>query len=119
MQKLVYFVLLSLVIIDAAAQSEKKDLKNLVYAEVDNHKLLLDLYMPPNKTNPYLVVWIHGGAWHSGSKESPPLSFTASGFALASIDYRLSVDAKFPAQLHDIKAAIRYLRANASHYGYR
>ena len=92
----------------------------MAYAEADGRKLLLDLYMPtsPDKT-PFLIVWIHGGAWHSGSKDSPPHSFVESGYALASVDYRLSVEAKFPAQIYDIKAAIRFLRANASNYGYR
>ncbi len=89
------------------------------YAEVENKNLLLDLYVPSSKANPYLIVWVHGGAWHSGSKESPPLGFVDAGYAMASINYRLSVEAKFPAQIHDIKASIRYLRANAAKYGYR
>ena len=101
------------------AQSDKKDQKDIVYAEVNGRKLLLDVYMPSSTANPYLIIWIHGGAWHSGTKDSPPKSFVESGYALASVDYRLSVEAKFPAQLHDIKAAVRYLRANASKYGYR
>lgn len=101
------------------AQPIKKDIKDIEYAEAGNHKLLLDLYMPASKTDPYLIVWVHGGAWHSGSKESPPLGLVGAGYALASVDYRLSVEAKFPAQIHDIKAAIRYLRANATKYGYR
>jgi acetyl esterase/lipase len=96
-----------------------KDMKDVVYAEVADRKLLLDLYFPRENNNPYLVVWIHGGAWHSGTKASPPLSFVRSGYALASVDYRLSVEAKFPAPIHDIKAAIRYLRTNAEKYGYK
>jgi acetyl esterase/lipase len=101
------------------AQSARKDSKDIVYAEVDGKQLLLDLYLPAAKTTPYLIVWVHGGAWHSGSKESPPLKFVESGYALASINYRLSVEAKFPAPIHDIKAAIRFLRANATKYGFR
>jgi len=119
MPRQVYFLYLLLVVSNAFAQSGKKDLRDIVYAEVGERKLLLDLYLPSSNINPYLIVWIHGGAWHSGSKDSPPQSFVESGYALASVDYRLSVDAKFPAQIHDIKAAIRYLRANASKYGYR
>ena len=90
-----------------------------MYAEVGDRKLLLDLYFPNENKNPYLVVWIHGGAWHSGSKASPPLSFVRSGYALASVDYRLSIEAKFPAPIHDIKAAIRFLRTTAEKYGFR
>jgi acetyl esterase/lipase len=93
--------------------------KNIVYAEVADKKLLLDLYLPSGKKDPYLIVWIHGGAWRSGSKESPPMGMLPYGYALASINYRLSEEAIFPAPIHDIKASIRFLRANAKKYGYR
>lgn len=93
--------------------------KNIVYAETGNTKLLLDLYMPHGKKNPYLIVWVHGGAWRSGSKESPPLGMLPYGYALASINFRSSEEAAFPAPLFDIKASIRFLRANAKKYGYR
>ena len=93
--------------------------KNIVYAEVSSRKLLLDLYKPINNPNPYLLVWVHGGAWRSGSKENPPLGLLSAGYAIASVDFRLSTEAPFPAQIHDIKAAIRFLRGNAKKYGYR
>ena len=64
-------------------------------------------------------MWVHGGAWTTGSKASVPPVFLANGFAVASVDFRQSTEARFPAQVHDIKAAIRYLRANAPAYGYR
>jgi len=101
------------------AQIDTVITKNIMYAEVGNRKLLLDLYMPAAKKLPCLIVWIHGGAWHSGSKESPPLNILSYGYAVASLDFRLSVEAPFPAPVHDIKAAIRFLRANANKYGYR
>jgi acetyl esterase/lipase len=101
------------------AQKDSLVRKDIVYAETGNKKLLLDLYMPDIKRSPYLIVWIHGGAWRSGSKESPPLGVLGSGYALASINYRLSTEARFPAPIHDIKAAIRFLRGNAKKYGYR
>lgn len=100
-------------------QAQTDTTKNIVYAEVTGKKLLLDLYMPAGKKEPYLIVWIHGGAWRSGSKESPPAGMLPYGYALASINYRLSEEAIFPAPIHDIKAAVRYLRANAKKYGYR
>jgi acetyl esterase/lipase len=118
MYRLGLYLLLSISPIVASSQT-RTDAKDVVYAEVDKRKLLVDLYFPKTNPNPYLIVWVHGGAWHSGSKDSPPLSFVQSGYALASVDYRLSVEAKFPAAIHDIKAAIRYLRANAQRYGYR
>jgi acetyl esterase/lipase len=61
---------------------------------------------------------VHGGAWQSGTKENPPLYMLGYGYAIASIGFRNSGDAKFPGPVHDIKAAIRYLRANAGKYGY-
>ena len=67
-----------------------------------------------------MLVWIHGGAWRSGSKDYMPLSELVSehGYAIASVNYRLSPVARFPAQVHDIKAAIRFLRAQAGQFGY-
>ena len=93
--------------------------KNIVYAEIPARKLLLDIYLPGGKKDPYLLVWIHGGAWRSGTKENPPLGLLQAGYALASIDFRLSTEAIFPGPVHDIKAAIRFLRGNAKKYGYR
>ena len=91
---------------------------DLTYATVDGKELKLDLYVPDGIESPPLVVWIHGGAWQFGSKANPPSNFVESGFALASVEFRQSTEAPFPAMVHDIKAAIRYLRANAEVYGY-
>ncbi|QDT97837.1 alpha/beta hydrolase [Gimesia aquarii] len=94
-------------------------INDIEYAKVGNHALLLDLYLPQAKTKPPLLVWIHGGAWRAGSKSNMPLmQLVKNGFAIASVDYRLSPVAKFPAQIHDIKAAIRFLRGSESKYGY-
>lgn len=91
---------------------------NIQYAEVDGHRLLLDLYLPTEADRPPLVVWVHGGAWRSGSKSPMPLTdLVLKGFAVASVDYRLSPVARFPAQIHDCKAAIRFLRGSAEKYG--
>ena len=92
---------------------------DIVYAETDDGPLLLDLYLP-DTANPPLVLWIHGGAWRFGSKDEPSaLPIVEQGFALASIEFRQSPVAPFPAQVHDIKAAIRFLRANAGRLGFR
>lgn len=91
---------------------------DIQYAEVDGHRLLLDLYLPSDVLNPAIVVWVHGGAWRRGSKSNMPLvDLVNSGFAVASVDYRLSPVAKFPAQIHDCKAAIRFLRGTSAMYG--
>jgi acetyl esterase/lipase len=78
----------------------------------------LDLYLPEKpKGRLPVVVWIHGGAWREGSKEScPAVPLAAKGYAVASINYRFSQHAVFPAQIEDCKAAIRWLRANAKKY---
>lgn len=80
----------------------------------------LDLYVPPGKGPFPLVFWIHGGGWHSGGKlESGihlALKFVPKGFALASVNYRLSGDAPFPAQIEDCNAALAFLRGRAETY---
>lgn len=101
------------------AQNDIEINKNIVYAETDGKKLQLDIYKPTIKKDPYLIVWVHGGAWNTGSKENPPLGLLSFGYALASVDFRASTEKPFPADVHDIKAAIRFLRANASNYGYK
>lgn len=93
---------------------------DFVYATIDGVDLKLDLYLPEATTpTPRLIVWVHGGAWRSGSKSDVPVvGLTDKGYAIASVDYRLSPVARFPAQVHDIKAAIRFLRAKEREYGY-
>lgn len=107
----------SLVMSHAALAAEPTD-PNIEYAVIDGHALKLDLYENVFTDTPRpVVVWVHGGAWRRGSKDSVPATdWINNGFAIASIDYRLSPVAKFPAQIHDIKAAIRFLRANADEY---
>jgi acetyl esterase/lipase len=82
--------------------------------------LLMDIYMPTAGTPPYpCVLWIHGGGWQSGTHNNVPGGATpllASGVVIASVSYRLSGDAIFPAQIHDVKGAVRFLRANAATY---
>ena len=94
-------------------------IKDITYALTPEKELKLDLYLPDGTSNPYLVVWVHGGAWHSGSKENPPQDLVKLGYAMASISYRRTPEAKFPALIHDIKAAVRFLRSHANQYGYR
>jgi len=93
--------------------------RDLPYVPGASVRQRLDLYLPeqPGRARP-LIVSIHGGGWVSGSK-SPrkPTAFIQLGFAYASIDYRFSKDAVFPAQIQDCKAAIRWLRAHAGEYG--
>jgi acetyl esterase/lipase len=92
--------------------------RDIEYANIGDHSLLFDLYLP-DKDGPHpLIVWVHGGAWRAGSKKNMPLdALLDRGYAIASVDYRLSPVAPFPAQVHDMKAAIRFLRAKHEEYG--
>jgi len=107
--------------------TEVRILRDLPYAETANPRQTLDLAIPkepaPEKNGRPLVIWIHGGGWKSGDKRSGhrpdrlPALVETGRFAGASIAYRLSGEAKWPAQIHDCKAAIRWLRGNAKEYG--
>jgi acetyl esterase/lipase len=93
--------------------------RDLTYAKLKNDRSLkLDLYVPKDAPEKLpLIVWIHGGGWSKGSKTraiAAPLS--TKGYVVASVEYRLSGEAHFPAQIEDCKAAIRWLRANAKTY---
>lgn len=108
--KWIYFLLM---FVAAAFADNQADIE---YARVGDVSLKLDLHRPQGERPP-LIVYVHGGAWRGGSKEDVPIgSLLERGYAIASVNYRLSTQAVFPAQVHDIKAAIRFLRANAGVY---
>ncbi len=103
----------------AAEEPAFRKVSDLVFAEVDGRELLLDLYLPLESAQSPLIVYVHGGAWRGGSRDSMPLTgLLDEGYAIASVDYRLTPEARFPAQVHDIKAAIRFLRANQERHPY-
>ncbi len=96
---------------------------DLPYAGTDNPRQRLDLYLPAKRKDDKplpVVVFIHGGAWLAGDKRSGRemvLPLVESGdYAGVSVGYRLTGEAIWPAQIHDCKAAIRWLRANAKQY---
>lgn len=109
-----------------------RGIPDLVYWTQSGYRpLTLDLYLPPDaverpSTGFPLVIYIHGGAWLAGnSRRAVPFvdfpavlaSLAARGYVVASVNYRLSGEARFPAQIQDVKAAIRWLHVNASRYG--
>lgn len=95
-----------------------KTIRDVPFATVGETVLKLDLYLPEGAKTEGLIIWVHGGAWRGGSRSGVDLKgLVGRGWAVASVDYRLSTVARFPAQIHDIKAAVRFLRAHAADYG--
>jgi acetyl esterase/lipase len=92
-----------------------------MYARPGGVPLHADVYLPESTGAPFpAVIWIHGGGWRSGNRELAPdlrRFFAERGFAMVAIDYRLSRAAVFPAQIEDVRTAIRWLRSVASAYG--
>ena len=96
-----------------------KAVRDIPYVEGGHKRNRLDLYLPEKADGLLpIVVWVHGGGWQAGNKvqRCVPIPLAAKGYAVASINYRFSQDAIFPAQIEDCKAAIRWLRANAAKY---
>ena len=96
--------------------------KDLVYAKYGEREMHIDLYSPkePGAEKLPAVILIHGGGWNSGNKimEAPMAIYLAAhGFVTATVEYRLSPEAKYPAGVTDVKTAIRWLRKNAGKYG--
>jgi acetyl esterase/lipase len=104
--------------LSVAGAEVARELPGIVYATVNGRALALDLHLPARVTHPPLVVYAHGGAWRTGSKSEYPRFLVERGYAVASVEFRASTDARFPANVHDIKAAIRFLRAHEMDYGY-
>ena len=106
----------------AQAPAGYRLVENLDYVGTANPRQMLNLILPEAaaaQPRP-LVVFIHGGGWENGDKEDPGMLFAllqGRAYAGASLNYRLSAEAIWPAQIHDVKAAIRWLRAHAAEYG--
>ena len=121
---ILFFVVVTLVLTQrrGAAETPKVLAGVTVYSDVayvtDGHeRQKLDLYVPDTGENLPLIIWVHGGAWRGGDKAHyTPKEYLEAGYAGASINYRLSQHAIFPAQIEDVKAAVRWLRANAETY---
>jgi len=101
---------------------------DVTYSTITGYRpLAMDIYMPPRNAPPRpLIVHVHGGGWtaghtrHAGATANFPAvlaSLAAEGFVVASIEYRLAGEARYPAQLQDVRAAVRYLRDHAGLYG--
>jgi len=96
--------------------------ENITYVQRGGHALQLDLYLPAAKAAAPLpaIVFVHGGGWQSGVRANfAPMAIRMAerGFAAATVSYRLSPEARYPAAIHDVKAALRWVRAHAGEYG--
>lgn len=112
--------LLGIALTTLAQEGGRLTHKDLVYQTGGHERQKLDLYLPADAKGPLpLILWIHGGGWQAGSKQSClPLQqgYVGRGYAVASLGYRLSGHATFPAQIQDCRAAIRWLRVHAAEY---
>ena len=91
----------------------------LIYARYGTRAMELDLFSPQGRGPFPAVILVHGGAWITGNHkmENPfAMELARRGYVAATIEYRLSNEAKYPAQIHDLKASVRWLRANARRY---
>lgn len=117
--KLVLIPLLLMSLANQAYSKPAEALYDLAYGSMSEAQKL-DLYLPEGSGPFPLLVFIHGGGWFSGDKqdtqEKPWLKLLSHGYAVASVNYRLSGDAPHPAGIQDCKAAIRYLRAHAGDF---
>jgi len=104
-----------------AATYGRIDKETVVYASPGGAPQLLDLYLPQGARRPLpVIVFLHGGGWSGGTRTTGPdfrRFFARDGFAMASIEYRLTPAGVFPNNLEDVKTAVRWLRTNAGRYG--
>jgi pectinesterase len=98
-------------------------IRNLTYARVGKRPLHLDVFLPtflPGRKKP-VVVLIHGGGWRSGNKDMEAYMasvYALNGFAAVCVEYRMSMEALYPAALQDIKTSLRWVRRSANRFGF-
>jgi len=106
---------------DGSEAADIAVVRDLQYAAPAGHALFADLHLPRRATGAIpAILWLHGGGWRHGNRHTgPDLSqhFARRGFAMVAVDYRLTRHARFPAQIEDVKTAIRWVRSIAADYG--
>jgi acetyl esterase/lipase len=105
--------------IRAQPASSGVEMRTLTYASSGGADLVLDLYLPSNpiRRPAPVIVFLHGGGWSGGTRTTGPdfkRYFAGAGFAMASIEYRLTPSITFPANVEDVRTAVRWLKANAA-----
>jgi acetyl esterase/lipase len=117
-------VLLALSSTAFAQESKVKTVLDLDYAGTGKERQKLNLYLPEKKEakSPKLIVFIHGGGWEGGHRKDvggiANYLVGRAGFAVASVGYRLTDEGIWPSQIHDCKAALRWLGKHADELGY-
>lgn len=102
------------------ALAEPEIIRDIEFARPNGYSLKLDLYLPEGRGDEALptVLWVHGGGWKNGSKKNCKAAWLAEeGYAVASISYRLTDVAIWPAQIDDCREAVRWVRRNAGLFG--
>jgi acetyl esterase/lipase len=89
---------------------------DVTYCTINAEDLGMDIHYPVSPGPWPVLLFVHGGGWSEGDKADVDASPTAAGFLVASINYRMYPDQRFPAMIEDVKCAIRFLRAHASQY---
>jgi len=116
-----YLLLACVVLLIPESKAELLEIEGLTYAKYGERILQLDLFKPKEQSEALpAIIWIHGGGWRGGTRDSGHKMaryFAERNYVAVAISYRLSGEAPFPAQIHDCKAAVRWLRANAQAYG--
>jgi len=105
--------------VSGGQETTRTDVRTLTYASRDGADLLLDLYLPatPVRRPIPVIVFLHGGGWSGGTRTTGPdfrRYFANDGFAMVSIEYRLTPSIAFPANVEDVRTAVRWLKANAA-----
>jgi acetyl esterase/lipase len=93
--------------------------KGLIYAKYGTREMHVDLFKPKRKGKFPAVIIVHGGAWITGhyTMENPlAITLAKLGYVTITVEHRLSNEKKYPAQIHDLKASVRWLRANAKRF---
>lgn len=101
--------------------TQPSEQKNVVYARVGDRPLHMDIYAPTGPSNGAAVLLVHGGAWRQGSKDilvEHARHLARDGFVALACEYRLTPEAHWPAQIHDVRAAIRWARTKAADLGF-
>jgi acetyl esterase/lipase len=116
---LIGLILLGICVTARAAEPEIEILRSRTYVTRDSGPLDADVYMPPG-TGPFPgMLVVHGGAWRVGSRAqlaSVAARFAEHGYTAVAISYRLAPQSKFPAQIYDCQAAVRWMRTRASEF---